>query len=891
MFQNQKSSKLKQNPESQKQRKKNSLKLHKVEERNKEKIELMKEKINFIHEKLSAFKDSVTSKNKNASINKRKIVKTKSIKELDNKQIKQKDLLSTINISPNFQHINDFKLPYHSFTNNFYIKCQNIQTKIKNNKEKSLDDSKYHSNNDKDYLNKKKKDINNKLNIYDSTNREYKGHLKDKGNYSRDKENTSHDKITNFNSFDIYDKNSSSKRNNNLIHSYKKLHNKNKNNKEFSLLDEIMPNKSSSFSYNKIEKEENICLNSNKTNSLINRCQISDKLGIKGFVNLSKETPSTKNTIKNEIKIPENVVNNKYNKISNGNETSNIKNKIDSLNNKNENPKKIRIIRCLSKTTIIDKKSKRNNNRSFEYKHKLNLNLSQLRNINIKRQKKISKELNQNKNNNKFLEKNLFSITSPKSIGVKYTMTKSLINNNSKNIITLRKPTHNCKIEIPYEQINPQKNKRKKYEVYNKHSKKKLNHKKHSSFNASKTINTNFSEKQKYIHNKKHKLKTEKLSKKFQNKSCENLSVFNFKTIQSNFNENEKDQKKEKKIIPHVFSVILKRKGLNQKEYPNMALRMNSSEENINTRKNLLPVYKEMKLINEVDYICKKGFSGPGIKKTNQDNFFIFKNFLNNKSYLYLGVCDGHGIFGQDISSYLVNNLPQNLNSDLINQNINNISSEKFDKIKQNIETSFIQTNIKLNTDERIDSTYSGSTCSSIIYTPKKLISINVGDSRCILGKCNKQNWFPKILTRDHKPNLPDEFERIISSGGKVEPYRDSYGNYAGPDRVWKKDNDVPGLAMSRSFGDEIGHEVGVIVNPEINEYEFVNEDKFIVIASDGIWEFISNEEVVKIVKDFYVDNDIKGALNFLYKEASKRWIMEEEIIDDITIILIFLKN
>ena len=230
-------------------------------------------------------------------------------------------------------------------------------------------------------------------------------------------------------------------------------------------------------------------------------------------MNLSKETPSTKNTIKNEIKIPENVVNNKYNKISNGNETSNIMNKIDSLNNKNENSKKIRIIRCLSKTTIIDKKSKKNNNRSFEYKHKLNLNLSQLRNINIKRQKKISKELNQNKNNNKFLEKNLFSITSPKSIGVKYTMTKSLINNNSKNIITLRKPTHNCKIEIPYEQINPQKNKRIKYEVYNKHSKKKLNHKKHSSFNASKTINTNFSEKQKYIHNKKHKLKTEKLSK------------------------------------------------------------------------------------------------------------------------------------------------------------------------------------------------------------------------------------------------------------------------------------------------------------------------------------------------------------------------------------------
>ena len=94
---------------------------------------------------------------------------------------------------------------------------------------------------------------------------------------------------------------------------------------------------------------------------------------------------------------------------------------------------------------------------------------------------------------------------------------------------------------------------------------------------------------------------------------------------------------------------------------------------------------------------------------------------------------------------------------------------------------------------------------------------------------------------------------------------------------------------MSRSFGDEVGHEVGVIVDPEICEYEFVSEDKFIVLASDGLWEFISNEEVVKIVKDFYEENDIKGALDYLYKEASKRWIMEEEIIDDITVILVFL--
>ena len=110
-----------------------------------------------------------------------------------------------------------------------------------------------------------------------------------------------------------------------------------------------------------------------------------------------------------------------------------------------------------------------------------------------------------------------------------------------------------------------------------------------------------------------------------------------------------------------------------------------------------------------------------------------------------------------------------------------------------------------------------------------------------------------------------------------------------GPERVWGPGMDGPGLAMSRSFGDEIGHGIGVVVDPEILEHFFEKEDKFIVLGSDGIWEFISNEEVVNIVKDYYLENNIEGAIETLYNEASKRWIMEEEVIDDITIIIVFL--
>ena len=94
---------------------------------------------------------------------------------------------------------------------------------------------------------------------------------------------------------------------------------------------------------------------------------------------------------------------------------------------------------------------------------------------------------------------------------------------------------------------------------------------------------------------------------------------------------------------------------------------------------------------------------------------------------------------------------------------------------------------------------------------------------------------------------------------------------------------------MSRSFGDEVAHSVGVIAKPEILEYEFSEEDKFIILASDGIWEFINSDECVNLIKDFYLKKDLTGALKFLYKEASKRWIMNEEVIDDITAVLVYL--
>ena len=54
---------------------------------------------------------------------------------------------------------------------------------------------------------------------------------------------------------------------------------------------------------------------------------------------------------------------------------------------------------------------------------------------------------------------------------------------------------------------------------------------------------------------------------------------------------------------------------------------------------------------------------------------------------------------------------------------------------------------------------------------------------------------------------------------------------------------------MTRSFGDEVGASVGVISTPEVGEYTIKEEDKAIIIASDGLWEYLSNKEVTEITK------------------------------------------
>ena len=223
------------------------------------------------------------------------------------------------------------------------------------------------------------------------------------------------------------------------------------------------------------------------------------------------------------------------------------------------------------------------------------------------------------------------------------------------------------------------------------------------------------------------------------------------------------------------------------------------------------------------------------------------------------------------------------------------------------IKQAFIKTDEDL-WNRSFDITFSGSTAVTILLLGNKLMCANAGDSRAILASYkyakhikdvqlpeelasipdNEKIWLALPLSRDHKPDDEEELKRIEALNGRVEPFKED-GEAVGPPRVWLKDEDIPGLAMSRSLGDKIASQVGVMSEPEIYEMNLTVDDKFVIIASDGIWEFLSNDKVVEMVVPYWEAKDPEGACDALIKEAIKYWKEEDEVIDDITIVVVFL--
>ena len=316
-------------------------------------------------------------------------------------------------------------------------------------------------------------------------------------------------------------------------------------------------------------------------------------------------------------------------------------------------------------------------------------------------------------------------------------------------------------------------------------------------------------------------------------------------------------------------------------------------------------IYKNENCVSATQkgFLAKKNIE----KENNQDCSLIIEDVCGIKNYNIYSIMDGHGSNGHLVSNFIKDNIikyfndisfyfkkikPKEKSSIIYPENILDLIFKKLKKNDyQKIKDFYKEVDELLSSIEvHFDSNFSGSTCIIIFQIGNKIISSNVGDSRALLIKENKEII---ELSHDQKPDNENEKKRIEEMGGIVSQCNDLYddGKEGGPFRIWMKGCDYPGIAMSRSIGDKIAHSIGVINEPEIIEFNLDELSKFIILGSDGVFQHLNNNEINDIIfeeKEKIGENICKKIIN---KAINKFIENDEYVVDDITISFISINN
>ena len=230
------------------------------------------------------------------------------------------------------------------------------------------------------------------------------------------------------------------------------------------------------------------------------------------------------------------------------------------------------------------------------------------------------------------------------------------------------------------------------------------------------------------------------------------------------------------------------------------------------------------------------------VELNNNINTNLENNIINKEKndFYFFAVYDGHG--GKGCSIYLKENLH------------NNIKEFSKQGIKEAIEITEEKFKVEQALNEKGEISDSSGSCGIMaMIQNNKIIIANVGDRRLVLFK-NGKVFF---ATEDHKPNTETEKKRIKNAGGEIYqtftyfPLRQNGREIEAPWRV------LPGrLSVSRTFGDveakdpKFGGIGGVVMAlPDITEFDLDDEFNFMVIGCDGIFDVLSNEEILECVK------------------------------------------
>jgi serine/threonine protein phosphatase PrpC len=275
---------------------------------------------------------------------------------------------------------------------------------------------------------------------------------------------------------------------------------------------------------------------------------------------------------------------------------------------------------------------------------------------------------------------------------------------------------------------------------------------------------------------------------------------------------------------------------------------------------------------------CTKGKKGGQDTAPNQDNFSVTKTKDGTQIYC---VMDGHGKSGHNVSHRTVRTLPYYIMTSVFYP----------DDMEKCLKDAFelCQLDVMGNSlTDGYDAQGSGTTATCLVRKGAKYWTAHTGDSRIAFGD---KDSAVLLETKDHKPDDKAEMERIEAAGGEVRSFK--YEDNWTVHRMFIKGRNYPGLCMSRSFGDDCVKEHGVSAVPDVSEFTSLKEhgQTMIVLASDGVWEFLETAWVVRAVIKALPGKGLMKCAKKLTREAKHRWKDEEgDYCDDITALLIMVK-
>ncbi|XP_063946731.1 probable protein phosphatase 2C 72 isoform X2 [Daucus carota subsp. sativus] len=260
--------------------------------------------------------------------------------------------------------------------------------------------------------------------------------------------------------------------------------------------------------------------------------------------------------------------------------------------------------------------------------------------------------------------------------------------------------------------------------------------------------------------------------------------------------------------------------------------------------------------------------SQQGSKGLNQDCGIIYQGY-GMEHGTFCGVFDGHGANGHVVSKLVRNRLPSlllNQMNNIMKYDTTSYDKKDFEKWKEACVSAFRVMDKEVKLLENVDCACSGTTAVTVTKQGDDLLIANLGDSRAVLGKMV-------------------EAERIRACNGRVLALKDE----SHVQRVWLPHEDSPGLAMSRAFGDFMLKNHGVISTPEVTCHRLTFSDQFLVLATDGVWDVLSNNEVVSIIWAAKSEDAAKAVVDAATAAWEHKYPTSRR--DDCTVICLFFHS